>query len=243
MALYASSSSIISTGFAFSSDNNDYRKGAKFLIDTEPDMKKLPSEFALPLLRNPLSVVHAEIPVIDLSGLDGPVQRRVSTIRDISSACADWGFFRIINHGIRMALMVEMLEVVEEFFDLSWEEKMKYASDNVMSPIRYGTSLNTTMKHPLHWRDYFRHYGHPCHKTFHLWPDNPPVYRTDELNSMRRDVAKEYLEQIWQLAMKIASAISEGLGWIMTTKKNHLVKGFKFMLLIIIHHAQSQRRH
>lgn len=97
MALYASSSSIISTGFAFSSDNNDYRKGVKFLIDTEPDMKKLPSEFALPLLRNPLSVVHAEIPVIDLSGLDGPVQRRVSTIRDISSACADWGFFRVSN--------------------------------------------------------------------------------------------------------------------------------------------------
>ncbi|CAI9757289.1 unnamed protein product [Fraxinus pennsylvanica] len=182
---------------------SDYRKGVKFLIDNEPDMKKLPSEFALPLLRNPLSAVHAEIPVIDLSGLHGPVQRRVSTIRDINSACADWGFFRIINHGIRTSLMVEMLKVVEEFFDLSWEQKMKYASDNVMSPIRYGTSLNTSMKHSLHWRDYFRHYGHPCHKTFHLWPDNPPVYR---------DVAKEYLEQIWQLAMKIASAISEGLG-------------------------------
>ncbi|KAL2476792.1 2-oxoglutarate (2OG) and Fe(II)-dependent oxygenase superfamily protein [Abeliophyllum distichum] len=200
MALDASSSSIISID---NQENGiDYRKGVKFLIDTAPDMKMLPSEFVLPLLRNPLSVLHAEIPVIDLSGLDGPVQRRVSTIRDISSACADWGFFRIINHGIEMPLIEEMLKVVEEFFNLTLEEKMKYASDDVMSPVRYGTSLNTSMKHNLHWRDYFRHYAHPFQKSFHLWPDNPPFYR---------DVAKEYLEKIWQLAMKIASAISEGL--------------------------------
>ncbi|KAL2476788.1 2-oxoglutarate (2OG) and Fe(II)-dependent oxygenase superfamily protein [Abeliophyllum distichum] len=175
MALDASSSSIIST------DNQEnginYRKGVKFLIDTAPDMKKLPSEFVLPLLSNPLSVLHAEIPVIDLSGLDGPVQRRVSTIRDISSACADWGFFRIINHGIEMPLIEEMLKAVEEFFNLTLEEKMKYASDDVMSPVRYGTSLNTSMKHNLHWRDYFRHYAHPFQKSFHLWPDNPPLYR------------------------------------------------------------------
>ncbi|KAI3457278.1 hypothetical protein Pfo_013941 [Paulownia fortunei] len=181
----------------------DYKQGVKNLVDTAPELKKLPSEFVLQLERNPLSAIHAEIPVIDLSGLNGPSECRISTVKAISSACALWGFFRIINHGIKMPLIEEMLTVAEEFFGLSLTEKMKYASEDVMSPVRYGTSLNTSKKHSLHWRDYFRHYGHPFQDSFHLWPVNPLKYR---------NVAKEYLEQIWQLAMKIGGAISEGLG-------------------------------
>ena len=69
------------------------------------------------------------------------------------------------------------MEVAKEFFGLNLREKMKYASDDVMSPVRYGTSLNTSKKHNLHWRDFFRHYGHPFQDTFHLWPHNPPNYR------------------------------------------------------------------
>ncbi|GFP89533.1 protein srg1 [Phtheirospermum japonicum] len=166
-------------------------------------MSKLPSEFVQQLETNPLSASFAEVPVIDLSGLNGPSEVRASTIKAISSACELWGFFRIINHGIKMSLIEEMMSVAGEFFDLSLAEKMKYVSDDVMSPVRYGTSLNTSKKHTLHWRDYFRHYGHPLNESFHLWPLNPPKYR---------NVAKEYLEEIWQLAMKLGSAISEGLG-------------------------------
>lgn len=69
------------------------------------------------------------------------------------------------------------MEVVKKFFGMNLREKMKYASDDVMSPVRYGTSLNTSKKHNLHWRDFFRHYGHPFQDTFHLLPLNPPNYR------------------------------------------------------------------
>ncbi|RZC46375.1 hypothetical protein C5167_039320 [Papaver somniferum] len=99
--------------------------------------------------------------------------------------------------------MEEMLKSVEGFFSLTWEEKMKYASDDVMNPVRYGTSLNTSKPHILHWRDYLRHFGHPIESSFHLWPNNPSNYR---------EVAKKYLEDVWKLAMKISSAIAEGLG-------------------------------
>ncbi|KAL6975746.1 hypothetical protein U1Q18_024539 [Sarracenia purpurea var. burkii] len=104
-----------------------------------------------------------------------------------------------------MSLMKEMLKGVEGFFNLSWEEKMKYASDDVMNPIRYGSSLNTSKQkqHHLHWRDFLRHFGHPIHNTFHLWPQNPPYYRA---------AAKEYLEEVWRLALTLSGAISEGLG-------------------------------
>ncbi|KAL3647159.1 hypothetical protein CASFOL_008127 [Castilleja foliolosa] len=181
-------------------NDDDYKKGVKNLVETSPQMIKLPSKYVQHLDTNPLSTGFVEVPVIDLSGLNGPSHVRASTIKAISSACEHWGFFRIINHGIKMSLIEEMLSVTGEFFDLSLEEKMKYVSDDVMSPVRYGTSLNSSKKHSLYWRDYFRHYGH---QSFHLWPLNPPNYR---------NVAKEYLEEIWELAMKLGSAISEGLG-------------------------------
>ncbi|KAA8524489.1 hypothetical protein F0562_010912 [Nyssa sinensis] len=179
------------------------RKGVKYLVDAAPNMRTLPSEYIMPQPLIPSSVNAAPIPIVDLSGLDGAVERRMIAVQAISSACAEWGFFRIINHGIDISLMDEMLETVKGFFNLSWEEKMKYASDDVMNPVRYGTSLNTPKKHTLVWRDYLRHFGYPIHKSFHLWPNNPPNYRF---------IAKAYLEEVWKLALKIAEAISEGLG-------------------------------
>lgn len=86
-----------------------------------------------------------------------------------------------MNHGIEADVMEGMVKAVEDFFGLSTTEKMKYASDDVLSPVRYGTSLNTSKKHSLHWRDYLRHYGHPFDESLHLWPLNPPNYRYTHL--------------------------------------------------------------
>ncbi|KAH0744822.1 hypothetical protein KY290_032815 [Solanum tuberosum] len=165
----------------------------------------LPSQFVLPIPEGerPSLAIDGSIPDIDMSGLNGPDEQRLSTIHAISSACAQWGFFRVTNHGIKTSTMDEMLKVIEEFFNLPLEEKMRYCSENVMDPVRYGTSLNTTRKHALHWRDFLRHYGGLVSHTYHLWPDNPPTYK---------DVAKEYLKEVWQLAVIIFGAISEGLG-------------------------------
>nr|XP_016449244.1 PREDICTED: protein DOWNY MILDEW RESISTANCE 6-like [Nicotiana tabacum] len=184
----------------------DYcRKGVKYLIDNSKDMKILPPEFVLPLpeAESPSLAICGSIPVIDLSGLNGPVEQRLATIHAISSASAEWGFFRVTNHGIEISVMDEMLKAVKEFFNLPLEEKMRYASEDVMDPVRYGTSLNTSRKHTLHWRDFLRHYGGPVPHSYHLWPDNPPCYRR---------IAKVYLEAVWQLAVKIFGTISEGLG-------------------------------
>ncbi|KAF8411241.1 hypothetical protein HHK36_003788 [Tetracentron sinense] len=194
------------TGTSSSSDRPcslDFSKGVKYLVDTASNLHSIPSEYILPLSLCPLPVCNASIPVVDLKDLHGSIDRRASIIQALSSACSEWGFFRIINHGIKISLMDDMLRSVDGFFSLPLEEKMKYASDDVMHPVRYGTSLNTSAKHALHWRDYLRHFGHPLQNSFHLWPDSPPNYR---------EVAKEYLEEVWKLASKILGAISEGLG-------------------------------
>ncbi|XP_015160637.1 feruloyl CoA ortho-hydroxylase 1-like [Solanum tuberosum] len=139
----------------------DYKKGVKYLVDNSKDMKMLPSQFVLPIPEGerPSLAIDGSIPDIDMSGLNGPDEQRLSTIHAISSACAQWGFFRVTNHGIKTSIMDEMLKIIEEFFNLPLEGKMRYCSENVMDPVRYGTSLNTTRKHALHWRDFLRHYG------------------------------------------------------------------------------------
>lgn len=80
-------------------DYNNYKKGVKHLVDTSPHMNKLPAAYVLQLQRNPFSAAYADIPVIDLSGLDQPSQSsaRVATVEAISSACEIWGFFRVTS--------------------------------------------------------------------------------------------------------------------------------------------------
>ncbi|XP_073136404.1 flavanone 3-dioxygenase 2-like [Henckelia pumila] len=187
------------------STTSDYTKGVKSLLESTPHLQKLPSEFLLQFDQNPMDAAGgSDIPTIDLSGLDGSAESKASTIKAIGDACVEWGFFRVKNHGIDEKVISETLEVIEEFFGQSLEEKMKYYSEDVLSPIRYGTSLNTPLAHKLHWRDYLRHYGHPFPDTiFQLWPDNPPKYR---------NIVKAYLVEIWKLTMKIGGAISQNLG-------------------------------
>ncbi|KAL7250408.1 hypothetical protein ACSBR1_012423 [Camellia fascicularis] len=84
------------------------RRGVKYLVDTSPNMTTLPPEYVLPVQPPPASGGDGEIPVIDLSGLDGPIERRRLTVETISSACADWGFFRIFH----------ILETLEAFNDM-----------------------------------------------------------------------------------------------------------------------------
>ncbi|KAG6553237.1 hypothetical protein Mapa_004971 [Marchantia paleacea] len=66
-------------------------------------------------------------PVIDMGGLNGLDRERVN--REIADACANWGFFQVINHGVDLSLMRKSKEVAMEFFQLPIEEKMKFTRD------------------------------------------------------------------------------------------------------------------
>eukprot|EP00252_Welwitschia_mirabilis_P020777 TRINITY_DN515_c0_g1_i3.p1 TRINITY_DN515_c0_g1~~TRINITY_DN515_c0_g1_i3.p1 ORF type:complete len:253 (+),score=30.49 TRINITY_DN515_c0_g1_i3:499-1257(+) len=93
-----------------------------------------------------------------------------------------------------------MMSVAKDFFWQTHEEKMKYASSDVLNPIRYGTSFNTLVDRTFIWRDYLKHFVNP---QFHA-PRNPPEYR---------EVAEQYFGEIRKLALRLLSAISESLGF------------------------------
>lgn len=84
---------------------------------------------------------------------------------------------QVINHGVSVSEMDEALSVASEFFDLPMEEKMRYKSNDVNEPVRYGSSLRDGIDKIQFWRVFLKHYAHPLKDWIHLWPSTPTTYR------------------------------------------------------------------
>lgn len=182
-------------------DGYDYMKGVKHLVDSGA-LNSVPIKYVFPQDSRPSAAEIAEgesIPIIDLSALDKSPEERLEAIKYLGQACADWGFFQVVNHGIQESLITSMLEAAHQFFSLSSEEKLKYESTDVLNPVRYGTSFNAKVDQFFNWRDYLKHFSYPQLHT----PDNPPNYR---------EVAGEYFKETRKLALRLMGAISESLG-------------------------------
>jgi len=54
-----------------------------------------------------------EVPVIDLSNDAGPIEA------EVARACADWGFFHVVGHGLAEALPARTMDEARAFFERS----------------------------------------------------------------------------------------------------------------------------
>ncbi|XP_068641463.1 2-oxoglutarate-dependent dioxygenase 19-like isoform X2 [Aristolochia californica] len=97
------------------------------------------------------------LPTIDFSLLtSGSPAQRSQVIRDLAYACREWGFFMVINHGVREELREGIMEATRRFFNLPEEEKREFSGNHVLDPIRCGTSFNTAVEKVLCWRDFLK---------------------------------------------------------------------------------------
>ncbi|KAL3620961.1 hypothetical protein CASFOL_035873 [Castilleja foliolosa] len=171
-------------------------------LSESPNLNSIPSNYAY--YTNPTDTIASNsdglIPTIDLSLLtsNNPDQRS-KAIHDLDKACQDWGFFMVVNHGIPESLMRGMIEVTNDFFNLPEEEKPEFQPENVLDPIRYGTSFNTAKEDIFCWRDFLKVFVHP---DFHC----PP--KPDSL----RDLLTEYCEKTRDVVRTLVKSISMGLG-------------------------------
>jgi isopenicillin N synthase-like dioxygenase len=137
------------------------------------------------------------IPVIDLNGL---VTSPEATMQQISKACREWGFFQLVNHGVRTDLLDGVRETWRGFFHEPMEVKRKYAN----SPKTYegfGSRLGTEKGAILDWSDYYYlHYRPACNTK---WPDQPPSLR---------EVMEEYTSEILRLGAALLKVFSVNLG-------------------------------
>lgn len=63
--------------------------------------------------------IAAGVPLIDLSGFPGDSRELAA----IDSACADWGFFQVIGHGLDTDLLNALFEQMHRFFTLPPDRK------------------------------------------------------------------------------------------------------------------------
>lgn len=143
-------------------------------------MTKIPEHYIKPPSKRPSNVDNTtvNIPVIDMQALTGDDQGlRETTLQLVSSACREWGFFQVVNHGVSHELMKRARETWREFFEQPLEVKQEYSNDP-STYEGYGSRLGVEKGAILDWSDYyFLHYLPPALRKPHKWPALPSSCR------------------------------------------------------------------
>lgn len=138
-------------------DFDETKAGVKGLVDS--GAVKIPKFFIHPpesLLNSTTSSseVCFQVPVIDLEGYEGG-QRRKEILDGILAASETWGFFQVVNHGVPVGIMDNMLEAIRQFHEQPKDVKMKwYSRDYKKQPVRYFCNGDLLVnKGAANWRD------------------------------------------------------------------------------------------
>ncbi|XWS66790.1 hypothetical protein CRYUN_Cryun05aG0231100 [Craigia yunnanensis] len=185
----------------------EFQKGVKHLF--ENGVSKLPNKYILPVSDRPnvnkeqpnAAKSNLKLPVIDFAELQGPNQSQI--LNSLSSACEEYGFFQVVNHGIPIEVIRSMIDVSTRFFALPYEERAKYMSSDMTSPVRYGTSLNQSKDAVFSWRDFLKLVCHPLSDVLPHWPSSPMDFR---------ELTATYAKETKYLFQRITEAILESLG-------------------------------
>ncbi|KAG8364786.1 hypothetical protein BUALT_Bualt18G0035000 [Buddleja alternifolia] len=129
------------------------------------------------------------IPVINI--------QEFSTLAEkIVKACEEWGCFRLVNHGLPMALMSEMKAVTESLFDKPREIKQRNS-------------------HPQADKGYIW-YTH-VYESFCLYDFTSPAAIDDFCDQLdasphQREIIHKYVFALYDIAQLVGSKLTEGLG-------------------------------
>nr|AYC63496.1 2-oxoglutarate-dependent dioxygenase [Scoparia dulcis] len=183
---------------------DDTKAGVKGLVDA--GVEKIPQIFHIPSLQANadeganVNKVNFSIPIIDLKGIDNNSRLREEIVAQISHASETWGFFQVVNHGIPVELMEEMLHGVRRFYEQDDEIKKQYYTRDLTKKFVYHTNFDLFTAPAANWRDTFFSYMAP----------NPP--KPEELPAACRDIQIEYSKHVMSLGHRLLVLLSEALG-------------------------------
>ncbi|KAJ4834257.1 hypothetical protein Tsubulata_019626 [Turnera subulata] len=187
-------------------------------------IRSIPERYVKPPTDRPLTknVDHDEaaeaaqlkIPVIDFQHVFSEDQAlREETLGRINSACREWGFFQLVNHGVSHELMKNAREVWREFFYQPLELKKEYANTPTTYE-GYGSRLGVEKGAILDWSDYFfLHFLPVPLRDQRKWPATP---------ANCRELISKYSEELVKLGGRLMKAFSVNLG----LDEEHLTKAF-----------------
>ena len=100
-------------------------------------------------------VSQCELPMIDVACLTtdgGTPEERMACTEAIAEAASEWGFFQVVNHGVRQELLDAMRREQVRLFRLPFEAKTTTGLLN--DSYRWGTPTATSSKQ-LSWSEAF----------------------------------------------------------------------------------------
>ncbi|RZC46917.1 hypothetical protein C5167_039865 [Papaver somniferum] len=145
------------------------------------------------------------VPVIDLQNLlsPEPVVGKLE-LDKLHSACKEWGFFQLVNHGVDALLMDNIKSEIKGFFNLPMNEKTKYGQQDGDFE-GFGQPYIESEDQRLDWTEVFSMLSLPLHlRKPHLFPELPLPFREtleSYLSKMKKlsTVVFEMLEKSLQL--------------------------------------------
>jgi isopenicillin N synthase-like dioxygenase len=96
-----------------------------------------------------------------------------------------------------------MIDASTRFFELPFEERSKYMSSDMSSPVRYGTSFNQNKDKVFCWRDFLKVVCNPISDVTPHWPSSPADFS---------ELAVTYAKETKYLFQMLTEAILESLG-------------------------------
>ncbi|WVZ22919.1 hypothetical protein V8G54_001463 [Vigna mungo] len=172
-----------------------------------------------PQHRPKLNTIQVEdIPVIDLSPITNHSVSDPSSIeglvKEIGSACKEWGFFQVINHGVPLTLRQNIEKGSRMFFGQTLEEKRKVRRSE-FSPNGYYETEHT--KNVRDWKQVFDFQAKdptfiPVTSDEHddritHWTNQSPQYPPNF-----RGIIEEYIKEMEKLSFKLMELIAMSLG-------------------------------
>ncbi|KAJ3679677.1 hypothetical protein LUZ60_017688 [Juncus effusus] len=152
------------------------------------------------------SIVHrdtVELPIIDLGRLADPTFYCEEAAK-LDSACKEWGFFQLVNHGVSKNLIKQLKADVIEFFNMTSQEKEAYKQQPGGDLQGYGQAFVKSHEQKLDWSDMFSLMTqHISDRKMKFWPTSPSTFR---------DSVHQYSLELTRVAKCLLHYIGNNLG-------------------------------
>ncbi|CAI9118228.1 OLC1v1019763C2 [Oldenlandia corymbosa var. corymbosa] len=183
---------------------DDSKCGVKGLVDAQAE--KIPRIFVHPQVNLTPSNCNNErtqlnVPIISFGGIsESPEKSRAEFICKLRDACQNWGFFQVLNHGIPVPLMDEMIEGVRRFHEQDVEIKKQYYSRDVSKRFYFNSNFDLYQSPTPTWRD----------TMYCIVAPDPP--KPEDLPAVCRDILLEYSDCVTKFVVILLELLSEALG-------------------------------